>query len=259
MKGSRLEACISYIKFTLINEGIEPEDFDEDFFEDILKEDATADEKVAQFLRDNNLEEKELPAGSIFAKYPGSRNRINYFGIKDKDTLDNVDRMLSAIRTAELFVSPIEGPLSFEYFVEIHRRMFKDLYPTAGLFRIKGAAKRTEFVPPEFINRMLHELFEKLAESDYLKKLEDADDSEDFLNELAYYMGEFEAIHPFIDGNGRVTRFFISLIANQAGYYISWSSVDPDQLLEASIAAIDGDYQALVDLFEEITIPFEED
>jgi len=72
-------------------------------------------------------------------------------------------------------------------------------------------------------------------------------------------MGEFEAIHPFIDGNGRVTRFFISLIANQAGYYISWSSVDPDQLLEASIAAIDGDYQALVDLFEEITIPFEED
>lgn len=69
----------------------------------------------------------------------------------------------------------------------------------------------------------------------------------------------FIKIHPFVDGNGRVTRFFISHIASRAGYYISWGSADPDQLLEASIAAIDGDYQALVDLLEEITIQMEED
>ncbi len=259
MKGSRLEACISYIKFTLINEGIEPEDFDEGFFEDILQKDSTADDKIAEFLEKKDLVKEPISTDNVFSKYPGTSCRINYYGIKDKRTLNSVDRMLSAIRTAELFISPLEEPFSLNYFIAIHKRMFGDLYPSAGVFRTKGAAKRTEFVPPEYIERMLSELFAKLEESDYLKKLDEDDDTEDFLNELAYYMGEFEAIHPFVDGNGRVTRFFISLIAERAGYFISWSSVDPDQLLEASIAAIDGDYQALVDLFEEITIPFEED
>lgn len=259
MKGSRLEACISYIRFTLINEGIEPKEFDEELFEDILQEDKTADEVISNYLKKNNLSRQEISTENVFARYPNSRSRVNYFGITKKDVLDDVDRMLSAIRTAELFVSPIDEPLSVEYFVKIHKRMFGDLYPYAGVFRNKNAAKRTEFVPPEMIERMLNEIFEKLEASDYLRKLDEDDDSEDFLNELAYFMGELEAIHPFVDGNGRVIRFFITLIANRAGYYISWGSADPDQLLEASIAAIDGDYQSLVDLLEEITIPLEED
>lgn len=259
MKGSRLEACISYIRFTLINEGIEPEDFDEDLFEDILQEDVSAEDKIKQFLEINNLTREEINGNDVFAKYPNTRNRVNYFGIKDKERLDSVDRMISAMRTAELFVIPVDKPFSIEYLVEVHKRMFGDIYPSAGIIRNKSVAKRTEFVPPEHIERMLKELFEKLELSDFLRKLDEDDDSEDFLSELAYYMGELEAIHPFIDGNGRVARFFISQIAYRAGYLIFWSSVDPDQLLEASIAAIDGDYQALVDLLEEITIPLEEE
>lgn len=259
MKSSRLEACISYIKFTLINEGIEPEDFDEQLFEDILQGDVSADDKIREYLEKKNLVRTEVPADKIFAKYPGTRCRYNYYSIMDKDALDEVDRALSAMRTAELLEKPLDMPFSLDYYIALHKHMFGDLYPYAGIFRTKGAAKRTEFVPPEMIERMLNELMGKLSETDWLNKLEDDEDDWDFLNELAYFMGELEAIHPFIDGNGRTTRFFISLIARRAGYYISWGSADPDQLLEASIAAIDGDYQALVDLLEEITIPMEEE
>lgn len=259
MKSSRLEACIGYIKFTLINEGIEPEDFDENLFVDILQGDVNADDAVEAYIKKLDLVRSDVPSDKIFLKYPGTRCIANYYGIKDKTQLDEVDRMISAIRIAQLLAHPMDKPLSLEYFISIHKHIFGDLYPSAGVFRTKGAAKRTEFVPPEMIERMLSELMEKLEASDWLKKLDEDDDDWDFLNELAYFMGELEAIHPFVDGNGRVTRYFISYIARRAGYYISWGSADPDQLLEASISAIDGDYQALVDLLEEITIPEDDD
>lgn len=258
MKGSRLEACISYIRFTLINEGCEPENFDEKFFEEILTGDADADLLVQEYIEKLGLKREEVASDKIFAKYPGTRCLANYYAIKDKENLDEVDRMLSAIRTAQILAHPLEMPLSLEYLVSLHKHMFGDLYPSAGLFRRKTAAKRTEFVPPEMIERMLKELMDKLEATDWLRKLDEDDDDWDFLSELAYFMGELEAIHPFVDGNGRVTRFFISYIASRAGYYISWGSADPDHVLEASIAAIDGDYQALVDLLEEITIPMED-
>lgn len=259
MKSSRLEACIGYIRFTLINEGIEPEDFDEKLFVDILQGDVNADDAIADYVNKLGLVRCDVPSDKIFAKYPGTRCIANYYGIKDKTLLDEVDRMISAMRMAQILEHPMEKSLSLDYFVSLHKHMFGDLYPSAGVFRTKSAAKRTEFVPPEMIERMLVELMDKLEATDWLKKLDEDDTDWDFLNELAYFMGELEAIHPFVDGNGRVTRFFISFIARRAGYYISWGAADPDQLLEASISAIDGDYQALVDLLEEITIPEDND
>ena len=84
-------------------------------------------------------------------------------------------------------------------------------------------------------------------------------DVDDFVNELAYYMGEVEALHPFLDGNGRSTRLFFDTIAHKAGYVIGWGSSDPDHFLEANVAALEGDYQALIDVLEEIVIPVAEE
>ena len=72
-------------------------------------------------------------------------------------------------------------------------------------------------------------------------------------------MGEMEALHPFVDGNGRASRLFFNSIALAAGYEIGWGSADPDNFLEANVAALDGDYQALIDVLEEIVIPLSED
>ena len=63
-----------------------------------------------------------------------------------------------------------------------------------------------------------------------------------------------EALHPFREGNGRVIRFFFYELIREAGHDVEWSEADPDRMLEGSIAAIDGDYQPLVDVFEEILI-----
>jgi cell filamentation protein len=79
-------------------------------------------------------------------------------------------------------------------------------------------------------------------------------DRETFINDLAFYMGEVEALHPFRDGNGRTARLFFYQLSMNAGYDIDWSLVDADRLLEADISAIDGDYQLLIDVLEEVVI-----
>ena len=124
------------------------------------------------------------------------------------------------------------------------------------MIRRSLSSKHTEFCQPEYIESQAGILFSKLRDDHYLSRIDDVDD---FVNELAYYMGEMEALHPFMDGNGRATRFFFNSLALAAGYEIGWGSADPDHFLEANVAALDGDYQALIDVLEEIVIPLSED
>ena len=245
MRSSQVEALIGYLRFSIESEGEEMGESREDTYSDILSGDISIEEAIKSFEEKKNLKKSSSASD-------------NFYGIKDEELLDEADLALSTIRTADLFLNPIEMELSIDYLKEVHRRMFCDIYPDAGKFRSVNSSKRTEFAAPQQIEKMLDDLFWKLEATDYLTKLED-DDSEDFIYELAYIMGELEAIHPFSDGNGRVNRFFITQIADRAGYAIRWDSADPAQLLEASIAAIDGDYQALVDVLDEVTFPIEED
>lgn len=244
MKGS-LEAKLEYLRFSIESEGEEMGEGREDIYSEILSREVEVAEAIKRYEERKGLERAESKLG-------------NHYGLEEGELLGEADLALSTIRTAELFLSPIEMDLSVDYFKEVHRRMFSDLYKNAGVFRAVSSSKRTEFASPDQIERLLDELFWKLETSSFLTKLEE-DDDENFIYELAYVMGELEAIHPFYDGNGRAIRFFITEIAERAGYAIRWDSVDPAQLLEASIAAIDGDYQALVDVLDEVTFPIEEE
>ena len=104
---------------------------------------------------------------------------------------------------------------------------------------------------PAQIQKMAEEIFQKLSNDNYLRNQTDRDD---FINDLAFYMGESEALHPFREGNGRVITCFFYELIKQSGHDVDWSEADPDRMLEGAIAAIDGDYQPLVDVFEEILI-----
>ncbi len=256
MKSGHLSSCVGYLRFTLESEGSEMNDGEEEVYRDILDEDITADAAIEDYLQRNNLIYVKASFDPKTPFYPGTKCLVNNFDIHDKAILKNVDKTLSTIRTAELFAEDDEFVPSLESFFSLHKTMFSDVYPWAGEIRVANASKRTEFMKPESISRALDEIFKGLASSDYLKNFDDADD---FINELAFFMSELELIHPFIDGNGRVIRLFLTLIAKRAGYSIGWAEVDPDYLLEASITAIDGDYQALIGLLEEIVLPINDD
>ena len=257
MKNDWLDYSLDYLRFTIEADGETMDDSLCDEFRSILEGETTAEKSVADHIRSLNLD-ASLYRGDEdeMSYYPGTRCLVNYFGIKDKPMLRRVDKRISSLRTAELLRSPLKMPFSFDHLIAIHSHLFGDIYPSAGMIRTSQSHKHREYCQPEYIQSAAGKLFDGLRQSHYLMGIKDTDD---FVNELAYYMGEVEALHPFLDGNGRTTRLFFDSIARNAGYAIGWGSSDPDHFLEANVAALDGDYQALIDVLEEIVIPIRED
>jgi cell filamentation protein len=252
MEAGRMQSCIDYIRFNQESEGFEMSSDDEEDILAILREDKTADELIQNFLSINNLENVEYKASDMdYSFYPGTRCLSNYFLIHDRDQLRVISIYISSMRTAEFLLNPIDGPYSLEHLQQIHEHLFGDIYPSAGVIRKKASAKRTEFCHPAYIEAAGKEIFDKLAKDHFLRKI----DRERFIGDLAYYMGELEALHPFRTGNAPTARLFFIILTKNAGWQVEWSEADPDGFLEADICAIDGDYQPLIDVLEEVVYP----
>lgn len=61
---------------------------------------------------------------------------------------------------------------------------------------------------PELVNNLIYELVENYHHQD---------DNSDFIQKIAYFHAEFEFIHPFCDGNGRIGRVLINQQLMQLG------------------------------------------
>lgn len=256
MNNDRLAISLDYLKFTIEADGETLTEELEKTFTDILEKDAKADNIIASYIRRENLASADLAGIDEMSRYPGTRCIVNYFGITDRPKLKLIDKYISSIRTAELLLSPPDMPFNFDFLKAVHSQLFGDIYPSAGMIRRFVRNKHSEFCQPEYIESSAENLFSKLRDENYLRGIDDMDD---YINALAYYMGEMEALHPFMDGNGRTSRFFFHILSLKAGYEIGWGSADPDHFLEANVAALDGDYQALIDVLEEIIIPLSND
>ena len=250
MKPGRVQACIDYIKFNQEAEGFELSFVEEESLRRLLEGDALAADQIREIQEEEGLVVSHVLPKDIEGYYPRTKSLVNYFGIKERGRLREMEMKISNIRTAELLAEPAPKTFDFAYLKQIHRHLFGDIYPTGGQVRTGVAVKRTEFCRPEFIESSAEDIFSRLRNGQYLKGM----DREEFINDLAFFMGEVEALHPFRDGNGRTTRLFFYQLAMQAGYDIDWAMVDPDRLLEADISAIDGDYQLLIDVWEEVVI-----
>ena len=256
MKEALIEGCISYLKYGYDFDVIDFPEIAEEVFRKILEGDDKADDIISSFISSHGLDVKYDASFDELGRYPESRCLVNYFNIKDRSNLKKVEIFISSVRVADLFVNPLNMGFSFDYLKALHNKIFGDIYPSAGMIRNKDESKRSEVCKSIYIEKMAADIFEKLRASKYLKGLDDIDE---FINELAYFMGEMEALHPFLDGNGRTTRYFFTGLARNAGYDIIWSATDPDRYLEGNIAAIDGDYQPLIDVLEEAVIPVAEE
>ena len=130
----------------------------------------------------------------------------------------------------ELHISGITGDFSLKHFVNIHKKLFGDVYFFAGEFRKENIAKGSfRFADYRYINDEIVKIFEKiLRDKDLIEKKV----SKDILAEkLAYYSAELNVLHPFREGNGRTIREYIRQMA-------LYSRIKVVDYIEASIFSI---------------------
>jgi len=102
------------------------------------------------------------------------------------------------------------NPLSYKSLLTAHQMLMTGLVPAAGNIRSKsvgiitGSEVRHLAPPAEMVKPLLNDLF------DYIKN-----DPDPLLLKSCVFHYEFEFIHPFTDGNGRMGRLWQTLILKQ--------------------------------------------
>ncbi len=91
----------------------------------------------------------------------------------------------------------------------------------------RGAAP---FARPEMIEGFYNsEIHNKLKENNFLI----GSDKKEFIEKAAFFINEFNAIHPFIDGNGRLTRILLEDLAQKSGHEININLINKDSWYKA--------------------------
>lgn len=141
----------------------------------------------------------------------------------------------------EIFYDELNENTIFDetYFIELHRRTFEALYDWAGVYRDYNMSKgESLFCQGIYVKSSSKKIFKELEKENYLKDYEDKS-KEDFAEKLAYYKCEINALHPFCELNGRITRLFFDMIALFNGYkYIDYSTVTPTEYIDAAIECV---------------------
>ncbi|MBQ6149823.1 Fic family protein [Candidatus Saccharibacteria bacterium] len=100
----------------------------------------------------------------------------------------------------EYLIDNPEKQISVELILKLHKILLSNIRDDiAGRFRSGNEWVRVGAhigANPEFVNGFIHGLVDKY----------NAKDDEYFLDKIAYFHAEFENIHPFGDGNGRIGR-----------------------------------------------------
>ena len=131
---------------------------------------------------------------------PGTNVLKNKPGITNQKDLDRFE-LLSFL--ARLDTTP-DGDLSTNHLKKMHAHTLQDVYDWAGEFRNIPTERGTSvFCRPEFIAQET----DKITILITLSKLKEMKIKK-FAEKLAEIVGELNAIHPFLDGNGRVIRVY---------------------------------------------------
>ncbi len=167
--------------------------------------------------------------------YKDSDVLVNKFDIHDNKKLEEIERKIVLAKLYELRQNHQIGNFDVAHFVGIHKFLFEDIYPFAGLFRNENIAKGNfSFAEWEYIEDQLKKLLDQLKEEIYLQNL----DRDTFIKRLSYYMAELNVLHPFREGNGRTIREFIRQLAYKNGYVLNLKNINPKEMLHACIRSV---------------------
>ena len=166
----------------------------------------------------------------------------NKLGITDQEDLDNAEALLLPDAYNHFLYLLGDNKLKFNdrLILEIHKYFLSPLYSWAGKSRTVQISKGGMlFCPSLQIPKELKKFDDLLKQNSPLL----SDTQKIISQKLAVIHCEFNAIHPFREGNGRTIRLFLDLLALNAGFnMIDYSKSSHQSYIQACIAGMQKDY-----------------
>ncbi|EGM8187823.1 cell filamentation protein Fic [Escherichia coli] len=182
-----------------------------------------------------------------YEKDSGEQVLANKLGITASDEMNEVELVLLEQLYQSIFEEQFpEGRLSVALLTSWHRRWLGNIYEWAGQERTVNISKGGfMFAPAAQLPKLLNEFDVK-----YLARYTPCSglDEEQLITAIAITHVEFILIHPFREGNGRLSRLLADVMAVQGGYkpldYQSWEQ-NKTQYISAIHAGVSMDYEQM--------------
>lgn len=169
----------------------------------------------------------------------------NKLGIKDQKMLDDTETLLLSDAYETFFNQLQSTKLAFntKLIFKINKYFLDTLYTWAGKTRTVEISKGgILFCASTQIKKEMQRL-EKIIKENIPTANEDINR---LSNKLAIIHCEFNAIHPFREGNGRTIRLFLDLIAVKYGYKtIDYGKSKQKEYIQACIAGMNRNYSKM--------------
>ena len=187
----------------------------------------------------------------------GSRGRVlkNLLGIRSKRAMDEMEATKLA-KATDWAIRHVTADQRFTAadICHWHKQWLGEVYPWAGEYRQVNISKGGfVFAMAAQVPRLMLE-FERKELARFTPCA--FDNLEDVLKALAITHCELVLIHPFRDGNGRLSRLFSQLIALQAGLPLLNFSVIKGKQRETYFAAVRAgmgrDYAPMIEVFRKV-------
>lgn len=188
---------------------------------------------------------------------PGSRGRVlkNLVGIRSKRAMDEVE----AVKLAEVTDWAIRHVTADQRFTaddvcQWHKHWLGEVYEWAGEYRQVNIGKGGfVFAMSPQVPRLMQEFQREVLAKYSPCNFENLDE---VLEALAVTHCELVLIHPFREGNGRLSRLLSQLMALQAGLPLLNFSVIKGSKREAYFAAVreglDRNYAPMIEIFRDV-------
>ena len=179
--------------------------------------------------------------------YPGTRILRNKFGIKHQDLLSELESQITDSKFVKSKQSDDDiptGNFDLKHLQAVHKYLFGELYDWAGEIRQQGFISKGQsvFCFAPMIESYARGIFSKMNFTEM--------DVKQCACKLAYFLSEVNALHPFREGNGRSTRLFFQIFANEHGWNLSFEKISHVALVEAMIESMNGSLVPLSELLE---------
>lgn len=192
--------------------------------------------------------------GSEGEYQPGSNNKVllNLLGTTAPEDMNVAETELLEALYIQVF-DDFPAALTFSTILGWHRAWLGNVYVWAGQFRTVDMSKPDmRFASPLQIRKLADEFEKKyLSLFDQLPSMND----EELVAFLAEVHVEFILIHPFREGNGRISRLLLDVMAAKAGAqpldYTLWDE-HKAFYFKAIQAGRDGDYRHIQRLIRDV-------